>query len=125
MVNSQLKEVQMKKIWLIVRIIGLVVLGLYLFNLINHAKVEVENLASLVRKVNDAWAELEKAAPQQAKAYQDSLAVQKILASDYITYGRIFPILGMIWAYIAQSLVWQCAVKPYKAWKKRRIPATA
>lgn len=102
----------MKKMWVVLRIVTLCVCLLFFVSSVRKMRVAGPKISKIQIEVNQAWNNLEHAAPLLAKEYTRAVRAQQEGVVAYSFHNTRAYLLGFPLALLLTSLLWQFVITP-------------
>ena len=112
----------MKQIWLIVRVVGVAVCLFFFVSSVKEVRSMVPQINQAHAEVDQAWKNLERAAPELAGQYSQAVKRQQEGVEMYSFHDIRAYLLAFPLALLSTSLFWQFIFVPIRTWRNTRQP---
>ncbi|OGL59746.1 hypothetical protein A3H10_03045 [Candidatus Uhrbacteria bacterium RIFCSPLOWO2_12_FULL_46_10] len=113
----------MKKTWIILRVVGLAVCLFFFISSVKEIRSVAPEINKTQAEVDQAWKNLEHAAPALAEEYNHAVKRQREDTETYSSHDLRAYLLAFPLALLLTSLLWQFVVLPIRARRRSQQPA--
>ena len=112
----------MKKIWIVFRGVGVCVCLFLFVSSVREMRTAGPKINQTQAEVEQAWSNLERAAPVLAKEYDRAINKRQEVSATYSSRDLLATFVAFPLALLLTSLVWQFVVAPIRARRKSGQP---
>ena len=118
------RRCSLKQIWLIVRVVGVAVCLFFFISSVKEIRSTAPQINQAQTEVDQAWKNLERAAPELAGQYSQAVKRQQEGVGTYSFHDTRAYLLAFPLALLLTSLFWQFVFVPIRTRRSKRHPAS-